>query len=1153
MGLKIAHFADVHILNVIEKLREQQSQFGKVYSELQIEKPDVIFIVGDFLDKFLMNNEAKSIASEFLRELTKYTKKVIITLGNHETNQKNSTRISSVESLIKIIKNDNIIFLNKTDFYSLDMFPNVVLTNWNWGDYINPYIDLKDKYLELKNNEENFFIDLYHNPINSARTFFGKEFNDNHYLSIEDFKGDLVLLGDIHQRQFFKRDGKVIGAYPSSLFQLNFGESIDKHGFLIWDINDKKEISYKEINIDSDYVYVNVYINEGFNYEDIKIELPIVKPNIRVKIKWSDYSSNINRINERAIKKYLLDKYSQIKEIKIERRYLDTTNSTRADEVRLLNINQRIVQKEVLLDYLKNVIKLEDETIINDILLLEEEIDSKLDRSATGDELYTWSLESFYLDNFRSHGDKWELNWKDLNGLWKIDGINEQGKTNLWSAICYLLYGQIIETKKKQKFGDNRFINDKRNLDYCECGGVISINEERFLITRRTERKWNRNHTEMTSCSTTLDIKKIDSDNNILSFENEEEKAKTIKLFEQSVGNFDDFLRTSVITGDTLNALLSMDESEFIDSILKDAGLDIFERKLELYKKLKKENFKKEERIVIDVIKTENEIVELEEKINNCNSEIETLNTDLDNINNRIKKGIELKETEIKKLHKIDETLRNLSIESIEQEIKSFIKDKQEKIEELEILSNKIELLPDNFDQEKYNNLENNKKVIISNIEDNKNNLKDIQVNVEKENNVISAINGDIYLLERNIKGINDQIKNEKDFIDQKIKLKFDEMQILEKSKVCPSCNQELKEGSNALNSILNKINILKEEIKSLEKDKLENNKIKNLLSEIKEKESEINNKKELIPTHNKKITDLNNSKPIFEANINNLRLEIQNIDTELKTFDIIFQQIENRKRLLIEKKNIPTQIENIDLKIKNSRKNIELFEVNNRNISENEKTNEKISTYQNLLNQLIGNQTELKDKINYLSNVEINNANIKIKQHQSNIKKFKEQERKEMVNKYYAESLSRDGIPRLLLLKMRDKINNELALQLQEVSFSVFFDLDLSLKLSNDVKPDALRNVIECCGKERTFASFSLKLALRNINNRSVNNMLLLDEVTGKLMENSVTEFFTLLEIAKNKIDKVIIIEHAYGEDLNPDYKIEVVKNDQGISTITF
>ncbi len=43
---------------------------------------------------------------------------------------------------------------------------------------------------------------------------------------------DLVLLGDIHKRQKLKNNI----AYAGSLIQQNFGESINEHGGLFWDI-----------------------------------------------------------------------------------------------------------------------------------------------------------------------------------------------------------------------------------------------------------------------------------------------------------------------------------------------------------------------------------------------------------------------------------------------------------------------------------------------------------------------------------------------------------------------------------------------------------------------------------------------------------------------------------------------------------------------------------------------------------------------------------------------------------------------------------------------------------------------------------------------------------------------------------------------------
>jgi DNA repair exonuclease SbcCD nuclease subunit len=46
---------------------------------------------------------------------------------------------------------------------------------------------------------------------------------------------DYTLLGDIHKRQYLSNNKRI--AYAGSLIQQNFGESLDKHGLIRWDLN----------------------------------------------------------------------------------------------------------------------------------------------------------------------------------------------------------------------------------------------------------------------------------------------------------------------------------------------------------------------------------------------------------------------------------------------------------------------------------------------------------------------------------------------------------------------------------------------------------------------------------------------------------------------------------------------------------------------------------------------------------------------------------------------------------------------------------------------------------------------------------------------------------------------------------------------------
>ena len=178
------------------------------------------------------------------------------------------------------------------------------------------------------------------------------------------------------------------------------------------------------------------------------------------------------------------------------------------------------------------------------------------------------------------------MNWDKNNGLYQIMGENAVGKTNLLSGILYLLHGKTLETLKRETNGDDRFINNKRDLDYCQAGAIINVDETRFSLTRRTERKWDRTKTKITSCPTTLKINLIDSNGEIIN-QTDEEKAKNQEYLSNIIGSFDDFLALYLVNADTLNNLLSMDESVFMDTILKYSGLDIFERKLSEYKDYK--------------------------------------------------------------------------------------------------------------------------------------------------------------------------------------------------------------------------------------------------------------------------------------------------------------------------------------------------------------------------------------------------------------------------------------------------------------------------------------------------------------------------------------------------------------------------------------
>ena len=108
----------------------------------------------------------------------------------------------------------------------------------------------------IEYGDDKSYIGLYHAPIIGATTDIGYEFTES--TSLEHFEGcDMVMLGDIHKRQSFNYKGTPI-AYSSSLVQQNFGESVDKHGFLLWDLQSK---TFDEYDIETNYGFYQFKIN----------------------------------------------------------------------------------------------------------------------------------------------------------------------------------------------------------------------------------------------------------------------------------------------------------------------------------------------------------------------------------------------------------------------------------------------------------------------------------------------------------------------------------------------------------------------------------------------------------------------------------------------------------------------------------------------------------------------------------------------------------------------------------------------------------------------------------------------------------------------------------------------------------------------------
>jgi len=1233
--IKIAHLADIHIRN-IERHDEYELVFQKIYQQLRKIKPDRIVIVGDLFESFIeISNEAKIIAGGFLNTLAQISK-VIITRGNHDIRKKNINRTDSIEVIIKLINNPNIEYYTKSGFYNDDKITWVV---YDHVDKIDPWFT-NSKMSSTNPDDVPIYIGLFHDPIQDCSTDMGRIFNDSKLKDLNYFKkNDYLFLGDIHKRQYFRKNKSA--AYCSSTIQQNFGEKVENHGFLVWNITSPSSFTCDEYNIENDHTFINLYVNELTDYDNLNLTAPNIGTEPEIKVHWKDYSSNITTANERKIRDYIKDNFNTTK-IKFEKTFIynDVVSSKMLSES--LDLTDMVVQNNIFREYLEEQkYKKED---IDEILKIDDIVNSRLHLSNQKTNI-SWSIDKFWFSNFKSYGDDNEIDWKDVNGIIQIHGLNKEGKTTILDAITYILYGKTTTTLSPEKFGDNRYINNKRNLDSCFGGAVIDVDGEKFVIQRKTERVWNKNRTALTSCPSTLDYYKdeVINDKNKLTGEI---RKKTQEKLDLILGDLKDFIRLSFTNADNLNDVLSETRSIFMDNIIRDAGYDIFETKLEEFKEYKKEL--NEEKLIVDIQESESQVLDLKLEIKNLEDGIETNKEEISDFDKNLTEHNKERDNLNKKLNNIDLSMINFN-ESINLE---SIKNYNDKIDEtniqITILDREIKTLPLTFDVGNLNNLKiklknTNDKITLKHQEIS--NIKNlITISDSKRDKVLSKIkelkDGEIrrLLLTSSDNGLQIEIiKNQKEnLVNQEIRLIIDEVQKLEleKSNIsnkmkllqrdgvnlkntndeidmdiddlnnstsCPTCGRDYEEGSEHLTHLTDKINQLlakkEENAVKIQGFLNEYKKLKNQLPELELKESELNKQKDdlkqgiyseelklklkLVGSVKKlkqeneeikiKIEEIKNNQfdnvPSLKENIekgssiliavekdknNNLQV-IKNLESELKSFNI--EDIENdieieekqrtnfelRKQKISQKDNYLLSIENFKLKINELQSELDKYEAHKSKIEENKEIQFSIDRIDEMILIVKENIKEINDE-----NIELE-KDILIKKKeietiQNKITKYIKQKKKEELLKEYQKCISRDGIPTFLLKKSIHLINKELSELLTNVDFTLFFDENLILRMSADDRLDVSQNAIESSGMERTFCSLALKIALRQINVKSKSTLIFMDEIMGKLIESSVQEFVDFLDDLKNKVKKIIIIEHVH--PINFDGFIEVKKD---------
>ena len=240
---KLVHFSDLHI-----RLFKDHDLYRDIVSNMLVQfkeiNPDRIVFTGDLVhSKNQMTPELIDMVSWVLTECSKITKTILI-IGNHDFLENNIQRLDALTPIINSLQNENIIYYKNRGVYSDENIDWVVYSLMDHN--VPPDIEESDR---IK-------IGLFHGPVVGLSTDIGYKFEDG--FDSSRFAGcDLVLCGDIHKRQIFDIPGQKKAYMVGSTIQQNFGETVRKHGYGIYDVT---EDNYEFVDLENSKPFLSFKI-----------------------------------------------------------------------------------------------------------------------------------------------------------------------------------------------------------------------------------------------------------------------------------------------------------------------------------------------------------------------------------------------------------------------------------------------------------------------------------------------------------------------------------------------------------------------------------------------------------------------------------------------------------------------------------------------------------------------------------------------------------------------------------------------------------------------------------------------------------------------------------------------------------------------------
>jgi DNA repair exonuclease SbcCD ATPase subunit len=657
---RIYHIADIHIRNV-KRHKEFRDVFEKMFEEIRNRgtEDSLIYLAGDIAHaKLEMSPELLKEISWLFTECSKHCTTILIA-GNHDCNMNNSDRLDVLTPIVDALSLPNFHYLRDTQVYGIGDVDFAVFS----------IFDNKDNWPKADTLFGNKKIALFHGPVDHSQTDIGYVVSSRHFTT-DMFDGyDLALLGDIHKRQELISPKGCKCVYAGSLVQQNFGETLDKHGFLVWDLD---TMTYEEVDIQNDYGYYTMDIVGGV-VPDVT-DLPKF-PRLRVRFSETDSADTKRAITEIKMK-YGVEDFTTIKTDSLQKK----KTGDRDNQLELEDITDVNYQNSLITDYIQRMMPFVSAEDIAGIQALNKDINSRI----VADELtrnVQWKPVRFEFSNMFSYGEDNVINFGKVNGLMGLFAPNASGKSSLFDAISFCLFDKCSRAFKAAHIMNNRKADFHCQLDFQIEGVDYSIRREARTVNKGKNVK--------------VDVQFWRVINGVSESLNGTERRDTNQVIEGYVGRYEDFVLTALSLQGNNALFIDKPQSERKDLLVQFMGLDIFDKLYEAAAEEIKEvavlirNFKRTD-FTSELATKETDLNTKKSELNDLNKTLKEHTESKDRIQNQIS---DLKESLIPTDSNLDINVLNDSRRTIERKMESNGSDKktkESKIKEFEGVLNEV-------------------------------------------------------------------------------------------------------------------------------------------------------------------------------------------------------------------------------------------------------------------------------------------------------------------------------------------------------------------------------------------------------------------------------------------------------------------------------